>query len=188
MAGGAATPQKMAVAERRALAVELRKQGGTYRQIADQLRQLPGVSENYDHTQAHNDVMEELKRIKEKASEDAEAVRTLELARLDELFIGMFARAKQGDYAAFDRVMILMNQRAKYLPVTVPVEQKVTQEITQSVDVHGDATTDPARIYQALALALASAEASNPGDGAATTGDGVAAAAGTADASVPQQS
>jgi hypothetical protein len=187
MAGGEGSAQKMAIAQRRALAVELRKQGGSYRAIAQQLSALDGVSDDDDHTQAYKDVMAELKRIREQSAEDAASVRELELQRLDELFVGMFARAKQGDYAAFDRVLTLMNQRAKYLPVFPVVEQKI--EINQDVTTHGDLTTDPAAIYRALAFALGEGAASDSGAGQANADPpAVDSVAGSADASVPDKS
>ena len=51
MAGGKASAKKIELAERRRLAVTLRKQGGTFRQIAEQLRKVDGVSENYSQSE-----------------------------------------------------------------------------------------------------------------------------------------
>ncbi len=117
MAGGKASAAKIELAERRRLAVQLRKQGGTFRQIADQLRKVGGVGEKYSHTDAYRDVMHELKRIEEEAAEDVVALRRLELERLDEMWAALWGAFKKGDYAAFDRLITVMNQRGRYLPV-----------------------------------------------------------------------
>lgn len=111
-----AAPRKLAIAERRRIAVELRKQGGSYRVIAAQMKQMPGVSSAYSEAQAHRDVLAELQRITTETTEAAEDLRRLELERIDELFAMLYARAKKGDYAAFDRVMTLMDKRGRYVP------------------------------------------------------------------------
>lgn len=111
-----AAPQKLAIAERRRIACELRKQGGSYRVIATQMKQMPGISPNYSEAQAHRDVTAELQRITAETAEIVEDMRRLELERIDELFALLYARAKKGDYAALDRVLTLMDKRGRYIP------------------------------------------------------------------------
>ncbi len=55
-----AHPQKLAVREREVLALMLRKQGGSYRQIAAQLRQREGISPKYNTNAAYLDVLHAL--------------------------------------------------------------------------------------------------------------------------------
>lgn len=117
MAGGKASAKKIELAERRRLAVTLRKQGGTFRQIAEQLRKVDGVSENYSQSDAYKDVVHELRRLEEEQAEDVLTLRRLELERLDEMWSALWGPFKKGDYAAFDRLVTVMNQRGRYLPV-----------------------------------------------------------------------
>ena len=65
----------MEAAERRVKALEMRKQGCTYRQIAAAL----GV----DLKQAHGYVSDYLKMLAEEAKESAEELRAIEIAKLD---------------------------------------------------------------------------------------------------------
>ena len=117
MAGGKASAKKIELAERRRLAVTLRKQGGTFRQIAEQLRKVDGVSENYSQSDAYKDVVHELRRLEEEQAEDVLTLRRLELERLEEMWSALWGPFKKGDYAAFDRLVTVMNQRGRYLPV-----------------------------------------------------------------------
>lgn len=102
------------------LALDLRKQGGTYRQIAEQLREVDGVSPNYNETQAYRDVMAELGRLNARLAEESTAVRRLEIERIDDLWAILYPKARKGDYAAFDRCLTLMEKRARYLGLYAP--------------------------------------------------------------------
>lgn len=114
--------QKLKIAERRQLAVELRKQGGTYRQIADQLARHPEVSGDYTASQAYRDVAAELKRLQAETSKSTAELRQLELERLDDLWRIYFPRALKGDYAAFDRVLAIMDKRARLIADLYPTK------------------------------------------------------------------
>ena len=102
------------------LALELRKQGGTYRQIAEQLRAVDGVSPDYSEAQAYRDVTAELERLNLRLAEEAGSVRRLEVERIDELWAVLYPKARKGDYAAFDRCLSLMEKRARYLGLYAP--------------------------------------------------------------------
>ncbi len=97
------------------MALTLRRQGGSYRKIADQLATQPGISDKYSEGSAYSDVMAELLRMSATMSETADAVRYLELERIDEMFASIWPYAKQGDYQAIERVLRLMEARGKYL-------------------------------------------------------------------------
>lgn len=120
--------------ERRALALDLRKQGGSYRKIAEVLRAQP-VSEgdptlrwpNYDESMAYRDCIAELDKINASMTASAAQVRALELERLDELWAAMYPKAINGDYFAFDRLMIVMDKRRRYVALDTPLP---TQDIT----------------------------------------------------------
>lgn len=138
-----AAPEKLAVADRRLMALGLRRQGGSYRQIAGQLSKQPGVSPRYNEAQAFKDVMAALQRLNDKMAEEAAAVRTLELERLDELFAVYYGKAKLGDYAALDRCLHLMDRRARYLGLDAPVRQELTGKDGGPIE-HREALMSPA--------------------------------------------
>jgi Homeodomain-like domain len=85
-------------------ALQLRASGATYRQIADVL----GI-----------DKMTAWRLVQEEAAsaiqESAREILDLELTRLDRLQMGLWAEAINGDVAAVDRVLRIMEQRAKLL-------------------------------------------------------------------------
>lgn len=110
-----AAPVKIRAAERRYMALTLRRQGGTYREIAEQLRGVEGISKKYSPSQCYSDIITELRRINERNAEAAEEVRRLELERLDELLATYYNKACSGDYASLDRVLAIMDRRARYL-------------------------------------------------------------------------
>lgn len=129
--------KKLALAERRYLAVELRKQGGTYRQIAEQLRtNVPGISPGYDEAAAWRDVNHELERLVKETRDRQAALRQLELERIDTMHQAIWPFAEKGDGAAIDRVLRLQDQRAKYLTL-FPRETKAAQTTVTM----GDGTT-----------------------------------------------
>ena len=103
---------KARAAQRRNDALELRKAGASYRQIAQQT----GVS----HTQAHNDVTKAIADLAKKGEEDAQELRTLEAARLDALFLSVWQQARAGDLKAMDRCLRIMARRAKMLGLDAP--------------------------------------------------------------------
>jgi len=94
-------------AERRQQALALRRAGLTYRDIARAL----GCSPQH----AHRMVQEALKEIVEKTREDAEQVLQLELQRLDEAQASIWRQVKEGHLGAVDRLLRIMERRAKLL-------------------------------------------------------------------------
>jgi hypothetical protein len=115
--------RKLTAAERRKQALELRKAGFTYQQIADQL--------GFTRTAAYKTVKVALDDINQNIKDEAATVRTLELERLDRLWVEMYRRAKGGDYGAVDRCLRIQERRSKLLGLDAP--QKVEQEITDHV-------------------------------------------------------
>lgn len=88
-------------------ALDLRAQGFSYRDIADQL----GIG----HSTAHRYVTQELAYLAQECHEDAEAIRTLELQRLDALYVIAAKAATGGDLAGIDRCIKIAERRAKLL-------------------------------------------------------------------------
>jgi hypothetical protein len=142
MTEAATSARRIAVKERRALALDLRKQGGTYRKIADILRKQPGVSPKYDFSQAYEDVKAELDRLNAENAESAEELRRLQAEQLTELYSKYYAAAAKGDIGALDRILSIMDRLAKLYGLytnTVNVAGEVKQSGTLthagSVDV-----------------------------------------------------
>lgn len=102
--------RKEALQDRRKKALELRKAGATYDDIAAHLK--------VSRTQARKDVSQALNGI---TLEPATEVLTLELERLDRLFLEAFTNVTKQSLAedtrmrAVDRALRIMDRRAKYL-------------------------------------------------------------------------
>jgi hypothetical protein len=103
-------PSKMAKGQRAYYAFELRKAGASYELIADKLGYKTPES-------AEGAIRARLQRMyKPDAVED---VVQMELARLDALQLVAWRRAKEGDLSALDRILKIMERRAKYLGLDV---------------------------------------------------------------------
>ena len=114
-----------AAAERRVQALELRKAGASYRAIGSKL----GTSE----AQAHRDVAHELGRLAAEAHDLAADVRTLELERLDVLTLALWKDAKAGNQGAIDRVLKVMERRAKLMGIDAPTKVDATLDIYEVI-------------------------------------------------------
>lgn len=140
--------RRLAAADRQRLALQLRKGGLDYRRIADQL--------GYDGPSgAFKAVTSALQKT---LKEPAEDVRTLELARLDDLLTGLWPEVlprrdpATGDtipanLAAIDRVVRVMERRAKLLGLDAPLRIDVTALVRQTV-VRFNLSQDEARVLQ----------------------------------------
>jgi hypothetical protein len=121
-------------AERRAVAVSLRKQGLSYPKIAEAMRNMTpeargiyGIPERYGEAQAWRDVAKELTRLEAKTKENAEAVRRLELERLDAMLAGVWSLAEVGNLDAVETVLKLQTRRARYVKgLEVPTRSEVS--------------------------------------------------------------
>ncbi|PSK95792.1 hypothetical protein CLV30_12844 [Haloactinopolyspora alba] len=118
--------------ERMAQVLDLREAGGSYRAIAKQL--------NISHEQVAQDLSDALTEI---TREPAERVRDMELDRLDAMLLGLWSRARRGDLGAVDRVIKLMDRRAKYLGLDTPDSSSSTNAVATLLDqLIGDSTSD----------------------------------------------
>jgi len=107
--------RRLEAVEKQQRALEMRKRGTSFQAIADEL----GYSNKSGAYKAVMSAIEKMLR------EPAEEVRTLELERLDELLSGLWEKAVKGDAAALDRVLRIMERRAKYLGLDAPKESNV---------------------------------------------------------------
>lgn len=117
---------------RRNQALELRKKGATYRQIAATMRGTPGVPASYCSANAYRDVKEELESVIAANGEAAESVRVLELMRLDRLLAALDDGIEGGDATSINTAVRIGESRRKLLGLDAPEKQEV--------EVHGGMT------------------------------------------------
>lgn len=98
--------------ERRAIALELRKGGCSYRAIAEALQVNV-------HT-AYDDVQAELLELRQHTTDDAEAVKSIELERCDTMLQGLEAGIKAGDPQSVNAAIRVMERRARLLGLDAP--------------------------------------------------------------------
>jgi len=106
-------------------ALQLRIAGVSYQSIADAL--------GYKHASgAHKAVSSALKKTLQEPADD---LRSLELARLDSAMQAIAASVKQGQYGAIDRLLKIMERRAKLLGLDAPAKLDVHNEGITKVEV-----------------------------------------------------
>jgi hypothetical protein len=101
-------------------ALELRKSGASFEVIAAEL----GYQ---DKSGARKAV---LRALETTLQEPAQELRTLECERLDQLLFAVWSDALEGDVRAVDRVLRIMDQRAKLLGLNAPTRVDVDQTVT----------------------------------------------------------
>jgi hypothetical protein len=104
------------IAERRTLALELRKAGGSYREIARQLA--------VDVHTAHADVTAELAALRERTVEQAAELQDLELQRFDEMTAGLWPQIRAGSPPAMSAAIRVSERRSRLLGLDEPVVTK----------------------------------------------------------------
>lgn len=113
-----ASAKLIAQREKEQRALELRKAGLTYDEIAKSLE----MSKN-GVWKAVNRVLED---VADEAKKEATGLRALEALRLDDLQKSLWARARKGDLAAMDRIIRVLERRAKLLGLDAPVKAALT--------------------------------------------------------------
>lgn len=122
--------------ERMARALRLRESGASYEQIAKTIE--------VSRRQAWLDVQDALKEI---TREPAETVLTLELARLDDLFLSVMTRirADRSNMKAVDTALRIMDRRSKYLGLDNPQTDDGTKAVATLLErlITGDTGQEP---------------------------------------------
>ena len=111
--------RRLAARDRWLAALELRKKGHTFARIAEEI----GYA---DAATAYNAVM---KALQETFREPAEELRGLEATRLDDLQEKLSGNIGPGNVAVVDRVLRIMERRARLLGLDMPSKAEV--EVTQ---------------------------------------------------------
>ena len=126
------TPKTLKTAERRAKAFDLRMKGHSFRDIGREL----GIS----HAAAHKHVQKGLENLAKTNEERATFLLLMEGARLDRLHQGCWDAAASGDLQAIDRVLKLMERRAKLFGLDAP--NKVAQTNVAGTESRYDQMTE----------------------------------------------
>jgi transposase-like protein len=136
--------------ENRRKAVELRRAGASFSQIAAQL----GMAKS----SAHKAVSKALAEIRGELDEQARLLQAQEADRLDALQTKMWTRAIGGDVIAIDKVLRIMERRARLLGLDQP--QKVAPTTPE-----GDQPYQPGQMSDAeMDARIAELEAKHRGD------------------------
>lgn len=107
----------MRSAEERLNALELRKKGYTYAEIAKEL--------DISYARAAAYIRKALQQIYEIEGDFAKQLRELELQRLDALLKSVWDDAVEGNYQALDRVLRILDQRAKLSGLSQAISNNV---------------------------------------------------------------
>jgi len=124
MAHSKASQQKVIAAENRVKALDLRKAGIAYKDIAKQL----GVSQ----TVAYRYVTGELERTVKESGEKAEELRTLESERLDKIFQHGYHALLGGDLRGGDLCLKAMDRRARLHGLDAATRTEISGALTTS--------------------------------------------------------
>ncbi len=107
----------VAAIENRDKAFQYRKLGYSYSRIAKVLGVTPAA--------VYFMVRDKLQELNASLLENAKEVFSMELERLDSILIPALRKAKKGDMLALDRVLKIMDRRARYLGLDAPKEYRV---------------------------------------------------------------
>lgn len=100
-----ASVKSIAKTDKHRQALELRKAGASYEVIAEKL--------GYSHPSgAHKAVSSALQKT---LREPADDLRNLELDRMDAMMLALWTQARQGNQGAVDRILRIMERRAKLM-------------------------------------------------------------------------
>lgn len=132
------TYEKRAEAQaKRAQALELKKSGATNEQIVE-----AGIYAN------RGTVSRELKKALADITHDAASdVLKLELTRLDTALMGIWDAVSKGDLFAIDRMLKIMDRRARYLGLDKPQEADNVAEVREAMVGFLSAVTLQAKQY-----------------------------------------
>lgn len=112
-------PRVIEAKERAARALELRKEGKTFQEIADEPH---GEGTLYASKQSAYDAVK--RAMQDLTREPASELLELELARLDSMWGIHYLNAMAGDVQALDACMKIMQRRAKMLGIDAPAESR----------------------------------------------------------------
>ncbi|MFA7604469.1 MAG: hypothetical protein WCY29_15830 [Novosphingobium sp.] len=110
----ATSARKALSLQRQKASLELRRLGNSYAEIGRQV----GISTS----RAHALVTQALIEVRDSIREDVIELRALELSRLDGMLGGLWPDARKGQVGAVDRVLKIMERRARLLGLDAPAK------------------------------------------------------------------
>jgi hypothetical protein len=119
--------RRLAAVDRQVEALKLRRAGKSFADIAQRL----GYA---SRSNAYTAVMHALRRT---LQEPADEVRRLEIERLDGLLSGLWERAAAGHLPSVDRVLAIMDRRAKLLGLDAPTRVDITARLRERAIAEG---------------------------------------------------
>lgn len=128
-------------AQNQAKALELRRMGFGYVEIAAQV--------GCGKSQAHRYVVAGLADARAQIAASSDELRSEEVSRLDALLAAVWPRARKGEVAAVDRVLKIGERRAKLLGLEAPVRIETTGRDGKAIELSSSMTIDPARLSTA---------------------------------------
>lgn len=139
----------LAIQERRAKALQLRRMGQTYQQLADTLREMhPELPETYGKQRAMEDVQAMLDTVTVEAVND---YLQEDLATLLAMQRRYFTAAMNGDVKAGSIMLRILERRARYLGLDSPIKHQLTGADGGAIHL---SVEDPAAIHAAAMDAL----------------------------------
>lgn len=116
---------RLDVAARRLRAIELRKLGYAYDDIASKIREefeTRGCPKGYDRRYAWRDVTSELDDLRDEVREETKDLLAIDLQRLEDLLRSFQPKAASGDEKAAAVVLRILEQKARLLGYSEPVQ------------------------------------------------------------------
>lgn len=143
------TPEGLKLHSRRTRAHQLRIRGLTWYQVADALKAAdPTIPRTYDWRRAQEDVKAMVETV------TIEAVQGIRETDLDTLMFAqriVVAKVADGDLAAVDRLVRILERRSRYLGLDAPQRHVLTGEDGGPIRID---TADESAIYEAALAAL----------------------------------
>lgn len=141
MSGKKRDAKTIEIQQRRIKALELRRQGYSYRVI--------GATLGIEESQAHRDIMAALKKLAAVEQTKADEMRQLEVTRLDSLYLSLEPMIRARNLGAIDRALKIIEQRSRLLGLPLPskVEHSgsvgLRWEDVMKANDDGSSTPDP---------------------------------------------
>jgi hypothetical protein len=124
--------------DRKEEALALRRAGHSYRAIASLL--------SISKSRAHELVSEGLEDAREQIAAASSALLVEEVSRLDGMLKKVYPAAEGGDLQAVDRVIKIIERRAKLLGIEAPVRIETTGRDGAPIEVSSKQTIDPSKL------------------------------------------
>jgi len=156
------TSDLLETAERRSYVLKMRKGGATYAQIVQGAIKKFGADmlpSGWDERYAYKDVKRELDRLRSDISENAEQIIELEKQRLDAMLTTLWPKVAQGHQGAIDRVLRIMERRARLLGLDAPSRHSGQVDVTTKGESLNAINDTRAKLLADITQAIAADEA-----------------------------